>query len=434
MSKCYRPYQPEQPFLLPPSLTDWLPKDHVVFFLSDLVDQLDLSAIEKGYEEELRGRPPFHPRMMVKVLVYAYCSGVFSSRRIERRLQEDVSFRVLAANNLPDFRTICKFRRRHLATFKDLFQQVLVMCADAGLVKLGHVSLDGTKVLANASKHKAMSYVRMRQEEQRLAAEIDDLVAKAEKQDRHEDRVYGNRLGDELPEELAIREKRLAKIRQAKEALEEDQRRKGKHEPPSDSAQRNFTDPDSRIMRTPDKTFEQCYNAQVLVDSKTQVIVAQEITQQAVDVGQLRAMVWAGVENVGRKPRQLAADAGYFSKDNVEFLGRIGIEAFIPPDKVRHGQVSGPSPCGRIPATLGPAERMRRKLSTRRGRKGYKPRKESVEAVLGQIKEAQGFRRFSLRGLEQVKAEWSLVCLAHNLRKLMADLIPKGVRMSTAPA
>jgi len=416
MSKRYRLYQPEQPFLLPPSLTDWLPKDHIIYLLSDLVDRLDLSAVEKSYEEELRGQPPFHPRMMVKVLIYSYCSGVFSSRRIERRVQEDVSFRVLAGNNMPDFRTICKFRKRHMKAFPGLFQQVLVMCAEAGMVKLGHVSLDGTKILANASKHKAMSYARIRQEEERLEREIEDMLAKADKLDKHEDRMYGDRIGDELPEELQDREKRLKRIQEAKEALE----RRHKDKPPDDKAQHNFTDPDSRIMRTPDKTFEQCYNAQAVVDSKSQVIVAQEVTQQAVDVGRLRDMVWAGIENTGIKPRKLAADAGYFSRDNLEFLRRLHIDTYIPPDKARHNRPPGPVPRGRPPEGLSPAERMRRKLATKRGQAGYRPRKESVEAVFGQIKEAQGFRRFSLRGLAWVQAEWALVCMTHNIRKLLA--------------
>ena len=434
MPKQYRTYNPNQPFLLPPSLTDWLPKDHVVYLLSDLVNQLDLRTIEESYEKELRGQPPFHPRMMVKVLVYAYCSGVFSSRRIERRVQEDVAFRILAANNMPDFRTICKFRRRHLEAFSQLFGQVLVMCAEAGLVKLGHVSLDGTKILASASKHKAMSYARMRQEEERLSKEIEELLAKAERLDKHEDRQYGDRRGDELPEELTIREKRLERIRQAKKALEERRRGEGKDGPPKDSDQQNFTDPESRIMRTADKTFEQCYNAQIIVDSDSQVIVAEGVSQNSADVGHLQEMVWTAIESMGCKPRKLAADAGYFSKQNVEFLRRLGIKAFIPPDKIKHGRRPALGPRGRIPEDLSTAGLMRRRLATKRGREGYKPRMKSVEPVFGQIKAAQGFRRFSLRGFTRVQGEWALVCLCHNLRKLLANSAKCGPTAGLIPA
>lgn len=270
MSKAFRPYDPDQIFLMPASMRDWLPSGHLAYFISDLVDHLNLSAIMSRYEQEERGYPPYHPAMMVKVLLYAYCGGVPSSRKIARRLEEDVAFRVLAANNTPDFRTISDFRKDHLKALSDLFLEVLKLCQKAGLVKLGHVSLDGTKMKANASKHKAMSYRRMKEEEERLKAEVEGLLKQARGVDEEEDRCYGKgKRGDELPKELAFRESRLNKIREAKEALEvearqeaEQARKEGKQATgiPSDKAQRNFTDPDSHIMPAPGgKHFEQSY-------------------------------------------------------------------------------------------------------------------------------------------------------------------------------
>jgi len=260
MSKTYRPYEPKQAFLMPVSLQDWLSEDHLAYFLLDVVDELDLSAIMRRYEGERRGYPPYHPRMMVKVLLYAYCVGVPSSRKIGVRLEEDVAFRVLAANNTPDFRTISDFRKDHLEALAGLFVQVLRLCQRAGLVKLGHVSMDGTKVKANASKHKAMSYGRMKQEEARLEAEVRRLLEEAEAVDDEEDSRYGtDKRGDELPPELARRDSRLRKIREAMAALEAE----AEEDKPADKAQRNFTDPDSRIMPAPGgKDFVQAYNAQ----------------------------------------------------------------------------------------------------------------------------------------------------------------------------
>ncbi len=288
MSKTFRPYDPEQIFLMPASLEDWLPIGHLVYFISDVVNHLDLSSIMRRYEEE-KGYPPYHPAMMVKVLLYAYCIGVPSSRKIEKRLEEDIGFRVLAANNTPDFRTISDFRKDHLQALAALFLQVLKLCQKAGLVKLGHISIDGTKIKANASKHKAMSYKRMKEEEARLVAEIQDLLKKAKAVDEEEDQKYGrDKRGDELPRELAFRESRLKKIREARAALEAEARAEAKQTQgrggkatgvPEDKAQRNFTDPDSHIMPAPGgKHFEQAYNAQAAVDSAHQVIVAAEIT------------------------------------------------------------------------------------------------------------------------------------------------------------
>jgi len=260
MAKTYRPYVPEQDLLLPPSLRDWLPEDHLAFFVSDLIDQLDVSAITAVYEDEERGYPPYHPVMLTKVLVYAYCVGVFSSRRIQRRLVEDVAFRVLAAGNEPDFRTIADFRKTHLATLKGFFEQVLRLARELDAPRVGRVALDGSKIKANASKHKAMSYDRMRDKQKQLREEVSQLLAQAEAADAAEDAAYGtNRRGDELPAELQRRESRLKRIREAKRALEaratEEAAAKGKpagSAKPDPKAQYNFTDPESRIMKGPD--------------------------------------------------------------------------------------------------------------------------------------------------------------------------------------
>ncbi len=441
MNKTFRPYEPNQVLLLPPALQDWLPKDHVIYVLSDIVDSVDLSLITDYYERELRGYPPYHPVMMAKVLIYAYSQGVYSSRKIEKRLHEDVAFRVLAAGNTPDFKAISEFRRRHLSAFRDLFVKVLQLCRQAGIVTLGHVAIDGTKIKANASKHKAMSYGRMRSEEARLKAEIEELTQKAERLDRREDEQYGpDKRGDEIPEELAFRESRLKKIQEAKAALEAEAKAKAQaaSEPdpddpprgggkrkrkakdhPEERDQRNFTDPDSRIMRS-GKTFVQGYNGQAAVDAKSQIIVAAEVTNQAADAPHLRPMVRQLAENTGATAKEASADAGYHSQGNVDFLEQRGIEAFIPPDKLPRRWQREPAPRGRIPRRLSPEDRMRRKLRTKRGAARYQLRQESVEPVFGQIKEARGFRRFSLRGLEKVQAEWQLVCLTHNVLKLAA--------------
>jgi len=428
MSKTFRPYEPEQPFLMPASMREWLPISHLVYFVSDVVEQLDLSEITERYAHEERGYPPYHPQMMVKVLLYAYCIGVPSSRKIALRLEEDIAFRVLAANNTPDFRTISDFRKDHLKALAGLFVQVLKLCQKAGLVKLGHVALDGTKIQANASKHKAMSYRRMKEQEARLEAEVAELLKKAESVDAEEDRRYGKgKRGDELPKELAFRESRLKKIREAMQALEAEARQAAEKEQvnnaqtamPQDKAQRNFTDADSHIMPAPGgKHFIQAYNAQAAVDSAHQVIVAAEITNRPMDRGQAEPMMAVVEANTGSFPLQMSADAGYFSSDAVVNLTNMGIDVYMPPGKTRHGTVVPPAPRGRIPKSLSIPDRMRRKLMTKKGQTRYALRKELPEPVFGQIKQARGFRQFLLRGLDKVSGEWRLICASHNLLKL----------------
>ena len=429
MSKTFRPYEPDQDFLMPASMRDWLPSDHLAYFISDVVDQLDLSAILGRYASEERGYPPYHPAMMVKVLLYAYCIGVPSSRKIEKRLCEDIAFRVLAANNTPDFRTISDFRKDHLKALSGLFLQVLKLCQKAGLVKLGHVALDGTKIKANASKHKAMSYKRMKEEEARLENEVVELMMKAEAVDEEEDYRYGkDKRGDELPKELAFRGSRLKKIREAREALEEEAKREAevaalsnkKHTGvPDDKAQRNFTDPESRIMPAPGgKHFIQAYNAQAAVDSAHQVIVAAEVTNKPADRGQSEPMMDMVKANTGKLPRQMSADAGYFSSDAVNNLTARGIDVYMPPDKMGHRLTLPPAPRGRIPKSLSIVDRMRRKLRTKKGKERYGLRKELPEPVFGQIKQARGFRQFLLRGEDKTDGEWKIICVGHNLLKL----------------
>lgn len=427
MSKTFRPYEPDQIILMPASMRDWLPADHLAYFISDVVDHLDLSAVVERYAGEERGYPPYHPAMMVKVLLYAYCTGVASSRKIEKRLCEDVAFRVLAANNTPDFRTISDFRKDHLKALANLFLQILKLCRKAGLVKLGHVALDGTKIKANASKHKAMSYKRMKEEEVHLVAEVAELLKKAEAVDEEEDHRYGKgKRGDELPKELAFRESRLKKIQEAMTALEEETRleaekrpEKGKTGVPRDKAQRNFTDPDSHIMPAPGgKHFIQAYNAQAAVDSANQVIVAAEVINKPTDRGQAEPMMAVVKGNVGQLPRQLSADAGYFSSDAVTNLTALGIDVYMPPDKMGHRFTLPPAPRGRIPRSLSIADRMRRKLRTKKGKECYGLRKELPEPVFGQIKQARGFDQFLLRGSDKVSSEWKVICTGHNLLKL----------------
>ena len=386
------------------------------------------SEITSRYEQERRGGPPYHPRMMVKVLLYGYCIGVASSRRIAQRLHEDIAFRVLAANNTPDFRTISDFRKDHLAALTGLFLQVLALCQRAGLVKLGHVALDGAKVRANASKHKAMSYKRMKEKAAQLAAEVAELLRRAQEVDE-EDRRYGkDKRGDELPEELAFREGRLQKIREAMAALEaeaqaaaEQVEAEGKTHPgePEDKAQRNFTDAESRIMPGPGgRDFLQAYNCQAVVDYAHQVIVAARATNQTSDKQQAVGMIEETIRNTGVMPREVSADAGYYSAKAVDELYALGVDPFVAPEQTRHGRVVPPAPRGRIPRHLPPRDRMRRKLQTRRGRQRNALRMETVEPVFGQIKQGRGFRQFLMRSLEKVNGEWSLICTGHNLLKL----------------
>jgi len=424
MAKTYRPYAPEQDLLLPPSLREWLPEDHLAYFVSELVDHLDLSAITAVYEGEERGYPPYHPIMLTKVLVYAYCVGVFSSRRIQRRLVEDVAFRVLAAGNTPDFRTIADFRKTHLAALNGFFEQVLQVARDLGTLRVGRVALDGSKVKANASKHKAMSYGRMREKRQQLRDEVQQLLAQAEAADAAEDAEYGpDRRGDELPAELQRRESRLKRIREATRALKarakEDAAAKGQpvdSAKPDPNAQYNFTDPESRIMKGPDG-FVQAYNVQVAVNEQ-QLIVGQAVTQETNDKKQLLPMIRTIEQQAGATPPQLLADAGYCSDENLTAIADTTIDAYISTRKQKHGERPGPCPRGPLPNTATIVDRMTRKLHTKTGAAVYAARKGIVEPVIGQIKHARGFRQFLLRGFEKVQGEWSLVCTTHNILKL----------------
>jgi transposase len=442
ITRSFRAYEPNQILLLPPDLREWLPEGHLAQFVSDVVDEaLDLSAIWRAYSDGGRAHPAYHPAMMTKVLIYAYCTGVYSSRRIEKRLYEDVAFRYLAAQQTPDHKTIAEFRRRHLPALKGLFQQVLQLCSKAGLVKLGHVALDGSKVAANASKHSAMSYGRMAAEEARLQQEIETLLDRAEQTDAAEDKRYGDERGDELPKELRFRQGRLAKIREAKAALEQEARQKATakakrdqqgadggdgppHAPgdggpeavkPEDKAQRNFTDPDSRIMLDGNKTWVQAYNAQLAVDACSQVIVAAEVTNQPADGGHLPAMVEQIEQRTRQLPQELSADAGYAWEENIAYAQGRSIDSYMATRRFKHHELPEDVP----PPPKTPLRKaMHEKLEQPQARRRYQLRKQTVEPVFGQIKEARGFRRFLLRGLEKVRGEWLLVCTAHNLNKL----------------
>lgn len=453
MTKSFRPYDLQQQLLFPPSLQDWVPEDHLARFISDVVDQLDLSAVYASYDaKDARGSRPYHPAMLVKLLLYGYCTGVCSSRRIERATYDDVAFRFLSADQHPDHDSIAEFRRRHLKALAGLFLQVLKLCQKAGLVKLGHVALDGTKMKANASKHKAMSYDRMLKAEQQLKEEIQGLLKEANQMDDQEDAKYGKgKRGDELPDELARRESRLKKIQEAKAALEAEAREQAEQEAerqkeklearqrkeqetgkkmggrpplvkdpakavPEPKAQKNFTDPDSRIMVDgATKGFVQAYNAQAAVDGAFQVIVAADVTQQAPDNGQLIPMLTLVTTNTGVLPEKVTADAGYFSEANVSAKELAGIELFIPPNQ-RESSTAQAGGLGRPKNQAALA--MRAKLATDEGKGIYRMRKAIAEPVFGTTKEARGFRRFLFRGIEKVQAEWSLICLGHNLLKL----------------
>lgn len=453
--KNFIPYNMNQQFLLPPDVREWLPEDHLALFVSDTVDELDLSEIYAEYEKgDGRGRPPYHPLMMVKLLVYAYCNGKLSSRKIEKAICDEVSYRVLSGNLQPDHDSIAEFRKRHLKTLAKLFIQVLLLCEQAGLVKLGHVAIDGSKMKANASKHKAMSYERMCETEKRLEEEVKKLLDDAQRIDSEEDERFGKgRRGDELPKELARRESRLKKIREAKRALEEaareravreaeekrkklEDRRKQEEEtgrkiggsrpsiPEPDNAkpkpkeQRNFTDPDSRIMKDgATKSFEQAYNTEIGVDNTAQIIVAYGVTQDANDKNQLVPMVEKVKENMGKAPEKASADSGFYSENNLKSESLKDVDLYISPDKEKHSRQNSEE-CALIPEVPGWAEAMRQKLKTEAGRAIYKMRKAIVEPVFGQIKESRGIRRFSFRGIEKVTYEWALICMTHNLLKL----------------
>jgi transposase len=459
MSRTYQSYDPEQRLLLPPDLQDWLPEGHLALFVSDVVDELDLSAILNKYESgDGRGRPPYHPVMMVKLLVYGYCVGKVSSRKIEQATHEDIAFRVLACNQHPDHDSVAEFRKRHLKELAGLFVQVLKMCERAGLVKLGKVAIDGSKLRANASKRKAMSYDRMCEREKQIVAEVARLMEEAEQTDAAEDKRYGKGVrGDELPAELARRESRLRKIREAKAALEAEAKEKaavqaeaaeaklaerkqreeetgkkvGGRPPevpnveeakPKAKAQKNFTDPESRIMKDgATGSFEQSYNGQIAVDGTAQIIVAATLTQEVNDKKQLIPVLEEVRSNVGRLPEKVLADAGYFSAAVVTSEALSTVDLYVTPDsgkkteQVEELSTESP-PVSQLDQDA--TTRMREKLKSESGKAVYKQRKMIVEPVFGQIKEVRGFRRFSFRGLEKNAAEWVWVCLTHNLLKL----------------
>jgi len=438
MSKEFRRWKIDEAQLLPASVQDYVPRDHLSRLIVALVrEELDLSAIAGSYRSVL-GQPPFDPRMMTALLLHGYASGIYSSRRIAKAASERADFMMIVAGDPPDFRTVSEFRRRHLRALAALFVQVLRLSEKAGLVKLGHVALDGTKIKANASKHKAMSYARMKKREAELEAEVDRWLGAAEAADREEDKLHGKRRGDEMPDWVADKQKRLQKIREARAALEaeakaaaeEEMRRREKAEEqrktegrkkngktpappkaePEGKAQRNFTDPESRILKTKDG-YIQGYNAQAAVDAQAQIIVAQSLTNSMSDQDQLVPLIDGIKDNLGRKPKEASADAGYCSEANLAALAEREVGAYLATGRARHPAEGRPK---------GPLVRaMRDKLKRAGRRTRYRLRKQVVEPVFGQIKQARGFRQFLLRGIEKVKAEWALICTAHNLTKLI---------------
>ena len=496
--KTFRPWTPGQTSLLPASPSDWLSADHQVYFLLDLVDELDLSAIViPAQNKDPRGEKGFDPRMMTLLLLYAYCAGIVSSRKIERACYEDLAFRVLTGNQQPNHSRISEFRRRNLEALSGLFVQILRLCQEVGMVSLGHVALDGTKVQANASKHKAMSHERMLKAEAQLEKEIKELMRKAEILDAQEDSKYGKgKLGSDLPKELQRRQDRLAKIFQARKAMEaeaaaaaardrakqataaeaaaadalaeehadasEQQKLRDKADrsrkkaeaakdlaiekaqeagldpdgldpqpadampqrglahradgSPKASTQRNFTDPDSHIMKS-DGNMLQGYNCQAAVDGDHQVIVAMGVSNQPPDVEHLEPMLERTIANTGACPETFIADAGYWSEDNVSACEKRGADPHISTGREKHGQPPPPI-CGPIPKGLDAKGKMARKLRKKEGREIYAKRKTIVEPVFGQTKEARGLRRFLLRGLEKVNSEWTIWGMTHNLNKL----------------
>lgn len=447
MTTRFIPYEPNQAFLLSPSLKEWLPEEDMVYFIIDMVSNLDLTDIYASYDGSKGGKPPYNPTMMTSLIFYAYCIGIYSSRKIEQASYYQIPFRVLTADRQPDHATIAEFRKRHLKVLAGKFVQILQLCQKAGLVKLGHVALDGTKVRANASKHKAMSYGRMEKKAEELEAEVKQLLEEAKAIDEKEDIKYGkgNR-GDELPEELRNKETRLKKIREAMRELEEEaqakaekkreeqrikaveQKNNGKNlrkpkpisDKPASKAQRNFTDADSRIMKDgASNSFEQSYNCQAAVEEDSQVIIASHVTQNSNDKKELAPSIEKIKVNTGGKvPDKMSGDNGYYSESNVEALEEEDIEPYLAVGKEKHGNKSSPAIRGRIPKNATVKERMARKLKTKKGRKIYAKRKYIVEPVFGQIKEARGFRRFLLRGFENVSVEWEIVCMTHNILKL----------------
>jgi len=494
--KQFRDWNPDQPFLLPPSLQEWLPEDHPVYMMLDILEELDVSAIEEKYRrKDSRGTRPYAPKMMVGLLLYGYSVGIRSSRKLEKATYEDIPFRVLTAGNHPDHTRIAEFRRKHLDELEDLFLQVFQICQRMGLVELGDVALDGTKVQASASKHKAMSYKRMLQEEERLKEEIQQMLEEAEAVDTEEEERFGRETrGDELPEELGRQKDRLEKIQEAKADLEKEamqgraeevqakaDRAKGRaethesqrerarslalaekwgrqadrlreeaenltgtepldketpegmpaHRPkcetdgtPRPKAQRNFTDPESRIMEKGGE-FLQGYNCQLLVDEANQVIVAQGVVNQSPDNGNFGPMVEKAVDNAGEAPEAVLADSGYWNETASEQAEDVGTEAYIATGRQPHGKKE-PTCSGDPPEEATAQEIMSHKLRTQEGIDRYAKRKGIVEPAIGQVKERGGFRQFYLRGYQKARKEWALVCTGHNLRKLYGAMQEAG--------
>jgi transposase len=467
MSKTFRAWKIDEPLFLPPMVQDFVAKDHLARFVLSLVrDEIDLAAITSSYDSD-RGQPPFDPVMMTALLLYSYCCGIYASRRIATACRERVDFMSIVGLDAPDFRTVSEFRRRHLKALGALFTQILHLCETAGLVKLGHVALDGTKIKANASKHKAMSYERMEKRATELEAEVARWLAVAEATDAAEDKLYGaDKTGAEMPDWVADKKRRAERIRKAKAELEAEaeaaaeakrkaaaeaqaqREAEGRKKPgrpaappstaPDPKAQKNFTDPESRIMKSKDG-FVQAYNAQIAVDSEAQIIVAQDVTQSAVDSGQLMPMIDATKTNLGRYPAQASADAGYCSESNLEALETRGIDGYVAAGRARDavaGTVDGgpaavpeaPEPASTAKPEAKPepeaepkptrVEAMRAKLKAGGHASPYRLRKQLPEPVFGQIKQARGFRQFLLRGFEKVCGEWAMVCTVHNLLKL----------------
>jgi transposase len=479
--KQYKDWNPAEQYILPPSPRDWLPEEHPVYVLLEIVAELDLSSIDRKYQaKDPRGTRPYPPEMMTALLLYGYSTGVYSSGKLEKATYEDIPFRVVCAGNHPDHTRISEFRRVHLEELREIFVQVLQICDRMGLVELGDIAFDGTKVQASASKHKAMSYERMLQQEERLQDEIDELLGKAEEVDQQEDDEYGRESrGNELPEELQRRKDRLEQIQEAKQQLEEEARQARakdleeqaqghaetaqthedetvrkraatqaenrseesremangeevesfetpegmpKHRPkrqqdgrPKDKAQRNFTDPESRIMKK-NGTYLQGYNGQAAVDEAAQIIVAYGLTNQASDAGNLTPMLTEVEANLGKLPDRVVADSGYWSSGVVGDIEQTGVDPYIATGREKTRE--GPTAEGKPPEEADEHEKMCHKLRTPEGRERYSRRKYVVEPVFGQMKEAREFRRFHLRGLEKARGEWSLVCTGHNLQKL----------------
>lgn len=453
MAYHFRSYTPEQPYLLPPSPQDWLSEDHLAYAIRDVVQQLDLAAFRSGYSADGRGAPPYDPEMLVSMLVYAWCNHIYSSRKISRLCRDDLGGRFLAAGHTPDHRCINEFRLRHGEALQALFLQSVHLCQEAGMVSLVHLAVDGTKIAANASKHNAMSYGRMETDEARLTTEIEKMLQRSAAEDAREDEEFGKEQpGSLFTEEIARRKGRLEKLREAKAALEAQaraaaeakkaereakereraaagKRKLGGKRPadpetvkPKGKAQRNFVDPESRIMKGGDGAFLQGYNGQAAVDRDHQVITACDLTDQAADAPHLAAVVIQSAANTGCHPDTCSADPGYFSAANVAALEGKRIEVLIPPDRQRHGTPAAPAPPlpAEVLASLTVANRMRHQTSTAAGRIAYANRKGSVEPTFGQIKGCPGhpgFRQFLRRGLAKCRQEWHWVCAAHNFLK-----------------